>query len=153
MESNTGFFRGSPEGCVFSSPKFSWGTDPHPGNILVSPGGQVGLIDFGQVYDPWRGWRTLGGVLYNCWLRCYKKLFTSKKGVKHISTKEAGKNHGGTRCSFLGGLGFTKGVFSKFRIIRPQSVGVDHGTSLVHGGLQSPYVPKLFVGSFAPHSK
>ena len=26
-------------------------TDPHPGNILVSPGGQVGLIDFGQVYE------------------------------------------------------------------------------------------------------
>lgn len=26
-------------------------TDPHPGNILVAPGGQLGLIDFGQVCE------------------------------------------------------------------------------------------------------
>lgn len=38
----------------FSRPPEIPGTDPHPGNILVTGGGQVGLIDFGQVCDPWR---------------------------------------------------------------------------------------------------
>ena len=34
--------------------KVGRGTDPHPGNILVA-GGQLGLIDFGQVCEPWSG--------------------------------------------------------------------------------------------------
>ena len=80
------------------------------------------------------------GCLEYCWLRCYKTVDQTKRGETHIHQQ----------LVFLGGLGFTKGVFSKFRIIRPQSVGVDHGASLVHGGLQSPYVPIVVCGKFCP---
>jgi len=41
--------------------------DPHPGNILVEPGGEVGLIDFGQVGTITEEWMTqLVIMVYAC---------------------------------------------------------------------------------------